>query len=193
MSNRAKNIALVTIGVFVGGLLSLIAAAVISEARMVYATPERRSAFLKTYTPDAVVKPFTSPRWSADFGSSDVSEAGQGRAEFKKMFDARMAIRSEDRKALTAALSQDIINELSNSGGWVYEKKGDANVGHRFKYVAGKSTGTISLTPVQQLDPDHLGGLYGDGPKKESLQFLHPDEVPVEFTISIEETWTRGR
>src|SRR5579871_6361084 len=66
----------------------------------------------------------------------------------------------------------------------------DETKGFQFKYTEGKSAGVISLEPAQQLDPDHLGGKHGHGPAKRSLCSLHPDAIPVEIEVSIQETWT---
>jgi hypothetical protein len=192
MSQRAKTVALLIFGGALGVVLTTIAGVLIMGSQTVYATPERRSAFLKTYTPDTVMNTFQSSAWNGGSGASDEAAAGE-HATFRKMFDARFAMRSEDRKALTAALYQDIVDEVRNVGGWVYDTTGDDAVGYRLRYVDGKSIGTISLGPALELDPGHLGGLYADKPRKESLRNLSPGEIPVEVTISIEEIWMRGR
>jgi hypothetical protein len=191
MSQRARTVAVLVFGGVLGVVVTAIVGALILGSQTVYATPERRSAFLKTYTPNTVIKTFQSPGWYGGSGASDNPHAGE-HATFQKMFDARFAMRSEDRKALTAALHQGIVDEVRDAGGWVYDTTGDDAVGYRLRYVDGKSIGTISVGPALELDPDHLGGLYADRPRKESLLNLSPGEIPVEVTISIEEIWMRG-
>jgi hypothetical protein len=183
----------VLLGTFLGAVvICLFVAALIRDRNLVYATPERESAFLKNYTLDATIKPFVSPRWISSIGSGDSAGAGNRAAHYDKEFEARFAMRSDDRQALMTALAQNIATEIGKSGGRIIAESGDTSEGFRFEYAEGRSKGTILLSPVQRLDPDHLGGAHGRGPRKESLRTLCPDEIPVGFTVSAKETWSES-
>jgi hypothetical protein len=93
MSKRTKIITGSVIGNSLVGLLSIFAVALSGDDQMVYPTPELRSAFLDTYHPDSVIKPFMSPCWIGSLGNSDVPEARTGSATFKKTFEARLGKR----------------------------------------------------------------------------------------------------
>ncbi len=191
MSKRARMLITFIVSILTGALLLMCAMVLISNMRLVYATPERRSTFLNDYSPESVIKPFTSTRWISDLGTGEGAAAGDGAANYTKMFEARFAMRSGDTQVLSAALAEGIIDELQKSGGRLVEQTRDDAGGFHFKYAEGRSAGTLTLTPVRRLDPDHLGGPNGVGPKKESLLFLQADEIPVEFSVSVEETWKR--
>lgn len=190
MSKGTKIVAGSVIGISLVGLLSIFAVALSGDDKMVYPTPELRSAFLDTYNPDSVIKPFMSPRWIGSLGNSDVPEGGSGTATFKKTFEARFAMQSHDRQRLANALRDQIVVELKASG-VTFEQHGNDAEGFKFRYVEGKSAGSITLKPVQQLDEDHLGGPNGSGPSKLSLQFLQPGEIPVQVGVAVDETRTK--
>jgi hypothetical protein len=107
------------------------------------------------------------------------------------VFELRFATSADDRQALLTALNTDIASRLQTSGAWLYGKTGNDADGYTFKYLDGRSVGTLTITPPHHLDEDHLGSPHGHGPAKESLQFLSPGEIPIGFTISAEEKWTK--
>jgi hypothetical protein len=57
-----------------------------------------------------------SSRWIGSLGSSDVAEGGDGAATYKKTFEARFAMQSDDRQALASTLSCQILAELKALG-----------------------------------------------------------------------------
>ncbi len=166
-------------------------AALLRDLNIVYPTPEHESDFLKSFALEPILKPYTSPRWIAGMGKSDGREAGYGTARYDKTFEARFAMYSADQQALMAALTQDIAMRLEGSGMRILERTGSGDEGFHFRYGSGRTLGTVTVTPVQQLDENHLGGIHGTGPKKKNLHGLRPGEIPVEFTIAAKETWTK--
>ena len=190
MTKRAKVIVGVVGTVYAIGLVSIFAAALIDQHRLVYPTPERQSTFLRTYNPQTTIKEFLGSRPVPTSGGADGSEGGNGAATYNKMFEAQFPLRPDDRQALTNALAQQIVADLRDSGGSIVEQRGNDADGFTFKYVEGKSTGTVTLKPLRKLDEDELASLNPVGSK--SLPWwVNPGEVPVEFTVSVKETWTR--
>lgn len=150
-----------------------------ADSRMVYATPDRESAFLKSYSPDNTIKGFAIPNWGVTGSSGNSAGAGYGEARFKKDFDSRFVIRPEDRHGLSMALTETIVAMISDTGAQLTEQTGNENDGFQFKYTAGKSAGTITLGPVRQ------------GPSKPWFRYLNPGEIPVQVQMTIRETWTK--
>ena len=160
------------------------------NSRTVYATPERESTFLKSYSPDATIKGFAVPNWGITGSRGDSAGSGIGEATFRKDFDPRFVIRPEDRQELITALSQGIVSTLKQTGAYLTQQTGDAENGFQFKYTQGESAGTITLGPVVRLGNDH-GGADGSARSEPWFRFLNPDEIPVEVQMTIQETWTR--
>ena len=191
MKTHASKLPNIVTMLVLGAAVCACGAALVYGTRTVYATPERESAFLKNYTLDPVLKPYVSPRWILLMNKSDSGGAGYGAAHFYKTFEVRFAMFSVDRQTFMLTLTQNIAMSLEDSGMRILENTGNDAEGFHFKYGDGKSVGTVTVTPVRQLDENHLGGAHGSGPRKESLRFLQPGEIPVEFTISANETWTK--
>jgi hypothetical protein len=156
-----------------------------------YPTPDKESAFLKTFAVAPVLKPYIRPRWISTIGESHSSEAGYGAVHFDKTLEAQFAMPLPDRHALMANLTQDIVGSLEASGMRILDNAGNDAQGFHLSYGDSHTSGIVTITPLRQLDEDRLGGDFGSGPKKESLRFLEPGEIPVEFTISAKETWTK--
>lgn len=175
------------LGAVMAGIASYVAVALWSESRMVYPTPDRKSTFLQTYTPDVVVRPFFSPTWAGNWGGSKEALAGEGHATFKEYFQARFGMRSEEQPALMSTMSQSVVAALESSGARITDRSGSDAKGYQFKYAEGKSAGNIVLQPVRRLVEPDLAG-FGRG----YIEVLKsPGETPVEVAMSIEETWTK--
>ena len=167
-SNTLFGIAAIAAGILIIASVCCVAAAVVLEARRVYPKPEMKSTFLQTYDPNVFVRPFVSPRWIQDSVVTDGAGARDGFATFEKNFEASFVMCSAEQQTLMRILTQSIVATLRGSGARIANETGNDADGYHFAYIQGKSTGTIVLRPVKQLDLNHLGGEHGTGPKKES-------------------------
>jgi hypothetical protein len=141
--------------------------------RLVYATPETESAFLKSYNPEAVVKAFARKQgafgWTGDMAAS----AGEGFASHHGGFHGRFEIEAKDWTPLMAALTNDVPAQLSRSGAKLLGGGGGPDAGSRFNYQEGKNLGVVIVAPLRTRTEKStaIGG------------------TPVDVDIYLDETW----
>jgi hypothetical protein len=116
-----------------------------------YPTPNSVSVFLKSYSPQHVIESFESSQYGSELVGIRGASAGRRFITNQREFDPYFAIRSEKRIPLMNALSDDIYAHLVDNGALVISRNGDPQSGFQFEYRLGKSTGTITLSP---LSPD---------------------------------------
>jgi hypothetical protein len=155
-----------------------IAAAVVNQARITYATPEMQSPFLRTYTLDLVLDRFRSTRHSYGGGDGSGSGAGYGFTTHEREFHHFFVMHSSQRAALMKALIVSVSSQLNNTGAQIVAETGSAAEGVQFRYLAGPTSGTVTIEPP-------LPAIEG------SVPFLCPGETPVSVNMRIEEKWTK--
>ncbi|MFZ0773191.1 MAG: hypothetical protein WCA49_22400 [Candidatus Sulfotelmatobacter sp.] len=169
----------ITLGVSLLGMFLVgIVAAVADQARIVYATPEMYSPFLRTYTLTPVLDRFRSTKHSYSGGDGSGSGAGYGFTTHEREFHHFFVMKSSERPALMAALVESVSSELSNTGAQIVTETGSADEGVQFRYIAGQSSGTVTIEPPSR-------------PANARVPFLCPDEMPISVNIRIEEKWTK--
>jgi hypothetical protein len=155
---------------------------VVDRALTVYATPEMQTRFLRDYAPDGALDKFRISDYPGSTAGGIGAGAGLGFATHVKTLDQEFLMRSDDRTALMAALDRDVASRLDTTGAKVISETGNDTDGIRLSYVAGKSTGTVTIKP---LDPISDPGQY-------LRQSLGAGEEAVWVRIRIEETWFKS-
>lgn len=161
--------------------LVAIVSAAIDRARLVYATPETQSSFLRAYTPERAFDRFRSEKHSSHQQVGTNAGAGAGFATHEKQFEFAFIMQSRQRNALMASLVKDVSFYLKSAGAQIISGTGNDDNGLRFQYRAGKSRGIVTIEPPEQVDQFEVTG----------REPLCPDEVPISIRIHIEEKWIK--
>jgi hypothetical protein len=111
-------------------------------------TPETESAFLKSYTPEKVIKPFTEnfPYSHSHFMGA---KAGRDYVSHQGEFQSQVVLRPENRVPLMNALRDDVSQQLANSGAEVLSQSFDPRDGFHFDYKIGRSNGSLTISPLK--------------------------------------------
>jgi hypothetical protein len=115
--------------------------------RLIYATPDTESAFLKNYSPRDTVKPF---QMNESSGFSQHSGAGAGRDHVTRTagFDLYFVSRSDLFTPLHDALIDDASKQLKANGATIIVRGVDGQGNYVFYYTLGHSIGSIKFFPV---------------------------------------------
>jgi hypothetical protein len=143
--------------------------------------PDNQSQFLRTYDPQPVYTNFEyifGEHVAHGQGWNPGLRSIQHHAEFTPGF----TIRVDRKQELLDALRNDVLLQFRNTGTNVVATHNEPGGGFTYKYIAGNSSGSISVQPpvhdeVQRNTP--LEALFG------------PGLDDIRFKIALEETWTR--
>jgi hypothetical protein len=113
-----------------------------------YPTPEKQSAFVRDYSPMAVIDSFKSKESSTSDASMG-SGAGEKFVTNERDFRADFAIEPEKRLPLMIALRDDLSAHLIRDGAIILSSSGDAGKGFRFIYRLGRNAGSITVSPLR--------------------------------------------
>jgi hypothetical protein len=117
------------------------------SSHLLYPTPETESTFLKNYTPQGVIQRFQCNE-SSSHGNRSSGGAGEDFVTHEASFESFIATRSDKLLLLMAALNDDLTAQLSLNGAQILSRSGDARTGFHYDYRLGKSTGSVTISPV---------------------------------------------
>jgi hypothetical protein len=164
-------------------LLLLISPAVLSWIDQtfltVFPTPDRQSAFYRSYEPSPILSPLITPQHPATGGEFSVGEGGKRAATLHREIIKVFAIQTKDVPALMTALSDDISQQLDRSGERLTGMSYNEANGLAFSYTERSGQGTVVLRPAEVVDASELSP-------------LSVGEVPVRVRIVMDESWARG-
>jgi len=163
-------------------LLTPVVLFLVERSLTVYPTPETQTQFLRAYAPNHVFDRFRDSKYSGSMGSGGGHRAGLGFATHTQGVDQELVMRSSDRKALMAALDEDVKSLLAATDAKVISETSNDTDGIRVRYLSGKSAGTVTIKPPDPI-PD---------PGQYLRQSLGPGEIAVWIRIGIEETWFKS-
>jgi hypothetical protein len=170
-------------GILAGaGLLFLVS--VINSQFYIYPTTERQSAFLRNYSPDAVIEQFQCKSEGAQTSHSLTAGAGRKFVRRESAFRPRFVIKSKDWMPLMAALDQDLSFQLSQQGAEILNQTGDPREGYRIEYQSDKSLGEIAVEPLRLISVTSVSG---------PRAILPDDEQAVDLRITIQEKWFKTK
>ena len=176
MSRLFRLVALVTAaaGLFCG--VFLLAAMWWEQMHTVYPSTANESAFLKNYSPSAVIQPFQVPGFASSIGAGSSAGAGDESATHTADFDVRLTLRTAEESHLMSSVRDDVERQLVASGAHILTESSDAVAGFRFAYRSGASLGSVVIAPLRPANIRRATPL-GDGLED------------VSVTISAEEKW----
>jgi hypothetical protein len=136
---------------FAGLLIILLIACAVAlllgmrQDRLVYATPDTESAFLRSYNPKPAVTPY---KIEANEGwlEGETAGAGEGYAHHQRDFHGEIAIASNDA-TLANALNEDVREQLLHSGAKILGETASPEHGFRYSYRSGNSLGEVIIAP----------------------------------------------
>ena len=175
---RSRAISIVVLAVAALLLCYAMAKFAVSRADLVRPTPETRSAFLNTYSPQDVFKRFDL-HLGAQSADGSAAAAGKGFATHRRTFDYALVIRAQDAPALPKALAEQATESLQNAKLNVLEQSRTTRDGYVIHYGSGPTDGTITIDPVK---PD---------PKAQEQLRTSADKLPVTEHIVVQEKWTK--
>ena len=170
-------------------LLAAFGVGLVRQFALTYPTPETESIFLKTYTPEEAMKPFVNTQRGGQQQGGTTSSAGRGVANHEKHIEAVFVIPADERAHLVSALRENLVTQLENNGARILQTH-DACSGLELKYVAGKTKGTVTLQPLETVQPDHID--RASTSKFGPLAPLCAGEQRVLLRISIAEKWYKS-
>jgi hypothetical protein len=176
MSRLFRLVAVVVAAV---GLISgvfLLAAMWWEQMHTVYPSAANESAFLKSYNPSAVIRPFQVPGFASSVGAGSSSGAGDESATHTADFDVRFTLRTAEASHLMNGVRNDVERQLVASGAHILTESGDATAGFRFAYRSGPVVGSVVIAPLRPADRGRATPL-GDGLED------------VSATVSAQEKW----
>jgi hypothetical protein len=168
------------IGISLASVLCAIAPVLIYQNRLVYAAPERKSAFLQSYSPDETIKAFLAPDGIISRGGADEGVAGLDKPKYKKVFESRFVMPCDDGPKLTVALAHNTALAITSNGGQVFLTTGNDVQGFTLGYVDGRSIGTVVMTPV------HAAEAKFHWP-------LRSGQILGTVKVTVDETWAKSR
>lgn len=140
---------------------------------LVSPTPETKSTFFRTFTPDNIVQRFVcEPGWGSGGQSNS---AGISYVTNQKDFDQYFAIHASDWMPVMQALEGSISAQL---GAQLLHQSGNVMDGFSVQYKSGKALGTIRVDPLKTVDPDTLGP-----------QGVCKGGIAVRLKVSVQERW----
>jgi hypothetical protein len=150
-----------------------------SQWRCATSNEELQSAFLQRYSPDATIKSFLRPPAIITGGTAVSSAAGPDAPIYMKLFEPKFVMSSNEEPTLTAALAANTVLAVRSNGGQVTAIGGNDVQGYTFQYVDGRSTGTVTMTPVHAANEDYWP--------------LRSGELVATVKVTIDETWVKSR
>jgi hypothetical protein len=157
----------------------LVAPEIRAHRQMIYPTPLSCSVFLRNYDPKRVVDLFDSQEGSSLSGGHGQS-AGFRFIKNDREITPVFALQNTRRPQLMRALNNDILAQLTANGVSVVSHSGDPQSGFQYSYQIGRTTGTVSLSPVRPSANVHRNTPLPDGIEDTT------------FTITIVEKWFPG-
>jgi hypothetical protein len=149
----------------------------IEQSLWYFPTPDKPSAFLRSYAPEKIVESFASQQYCRQTGYGTSSAAGRKYVTNTRSVEPMFAIRAEDRVALLVALKSDMSAQLIRNRAEILSERGDPDSGFRFTYRLGKNLGTATIPPLTAKHwTDH------DRPLPTGIE-------DVDFNITISEKW----
>ena len=139
--------------------------------------PEKVSPFLASYTPQPVIESFHAPGFNSWTTSGSGSSGDPQFVKNDRSFGAGFSACRGRRSALTAALEQDLLNQLRQNQATVLLDTRDLQNGVHMVYRLDRSLGVVHLAPIS---PD--SGMRRATPLPNGLE-----DIAVSMTIS--ETW----
>jgi hypothetical protein len=137
-------------------LLFVIAAALILGAgaalvawhrsRQLKDTPETESAFFKNYNPEHIIHSYLR---NDSFGRGGGGGADEESVNHAANFFWAFPIKSDEQSALMTELNDDLYDQLVLNGARVLSRSGDPQTGFHYDYALGKTTGTVTIPPMQ--------------------------------------------
>jgi hypothetical protein len=111
-------------------------------------TPETKSAFLKNYTPESVIRPYLCNQ-SYSYNSG----GGGGGVDNKSVshtadFEWHFSMRSDKQPVLMEALNHDLSAQLMKNGAEILSRGGDAVGGFHYRYKLHNNLGTATISPI---------------------------------------------
>jgi hypothetical protein len=162
-----------------GGLVCgvfLLAAMWWEQMHTVSPSAANESAFLKNYSPEAVVHSFQAKGFTSTLSGGSSGGSGSEFATHTTDFDAKFTMRSAEESRLMSSVRDDVECQLKASGAQILKQGGDAVEGFRFAYRSGSSLGSVVIGPLRPANMRRATPL-GDGLED------------VSVTISAEEKW----
>ncbi|MFP5236869.1 MAG: hypothetical protein ACLGSD_13285 [Acidobacteriota bacterium] len=111
---------------------------------------ENQSAFLRFYDPKPIVQKFMAPNKSYSESRSLGGAAGTKSVRHNASFGEFFPMRTECKSALIAALSDDTVRQLRQSGVRIVGRNGTSSTGIRFDYRTANTLGSVSIKPLKQ-------------------------------------------
>jgi hypothetical protein len=159
-------------------LCVLILRVIVSDAEIVYPSPETQSAFLRSYTLAEAIAPLSPLRSQL----SGPDSAGRGCAFHQRESQSWLLIASGNSPALMAAVRQDLESRLSRDGSQIVAEKGNASERFQYDYAVGKTKGSVIVDPLVIADAASVAGQAG----------LRPGQLAVKLHVQISETWYKA-
>jgi hypothetical protein len=139
----------ISLSVLISAAFIVVVCLTILNTRLtLYPTPNSVSVFLSNYTPQHVIESFESSQYGSALAKSEGASAGRRFITNQREFDPYFEIQSEKRIPIMNTLSDDIYAQLVDNGALVISRNGDPHAGFQFEYRLGKSTGTVTLSPL---------------------------------------------
>jgi hypothetical protein len=183
MASGKRRTAIIFILVLVG-LLSIAGVVfALSRTRYLHPSPETKSAFFKSYTPDRALDSFQCNGSHSKASSQAGSKAGHEFVTERKEFEPALVIKAKNWMPLMSRLAHDVASQLTTQGSTILDQTGDARDGFRFDYTVGNTFGTVTIRPMEIIDPRSVTGETG----------ILPDEQAVRMHISIHEQWFKTK
>ena len=135
------------IALFIPFALACILGVVAFRHRLLYATPETESTFLKSYTPEHVIDRFRE-KWGSSRTRNFGGGAGHTFVTHEAGFGFHFVLRREHWMSLMNALGDDALQQLANSGAEVLSQSGNPRAGFRFDYEINQSIGSLIILPL---------------------------------------------
>jgi hypothetical protein len=132
------------------------------------------SAFMKSYSPEAVVHRFLPSGGSVTAEAGSSAGAGDRSATHTVDFEETFTMRSADETRLMSELRDDVERRLVAGRAQILNESGDAAGGFRFAYREGLSVGSVAISPLRAAED---GSSLSDG------------LVAVRLSVSAQERW----
>jgi hypothetical protein len=159
---------------------------IVSRARYVYPAPEHQSAFFRSYAPSRVIEAFGCKQCTSVFSSPRQAGAGRKFVSLQASWNREFVMKIGDQPGLMAALRQDILFGLAQTGAHLMHDPEEAQVqdltqGFQMRYHSDRANGIVAVEPVRQGDPR----LLRSSQTQEGME-------SVQVKVRIAERWFRS-
>lgn len=142
-----------------------------------YPKPERQSAFIRDYSPKALIDSFKSEGFNSAVAGDEGSGAGRKFVSSEHKSELFFALQPEKRLPLMNALAHDLDAQLARYGASILSTSGDSIAGFHVTYRVGKNVGSVFIHPLVTNQM-----LNGNGPPSKQV----PEMIA---TIEVSEKW----